>query len=49
MNNAIYSLHRPKNEPLLSDAPGTPERIELEKELKRLSSETIEIPLIINS
>ncbi|NLE36197.1 MAG: L-glutamate gamma-semialdehyde dehydrogenase [Bacteroidales bacterium] len=49
MNNAIYSLHRPKNEPLLSYAPGTPERIELEKELKRLSSETIEIPLIINS
>ncbi len=48
MNNAIYSLHRPKNEPLLSYAPGTPERIELEKELKRLSSETIEIPLIIN-
>ena len=48
MNNAIYSLHRPKNEPLLSYAPGTPERSELEKELKRLSSETIEIPLIIN-
>ncbi len=48
MNNAIYSIQRPVNEPLISYAPGTAERAELEKELKRLSSETIEIPLIIN-
>jgi 1-pyrroline-5-carboxylate dehydrogenase len=48
MNNAIYSLRRPVNETLLTYAPGTPERTELEKELKRLSSETAEIPLIIN-
>jgi len=48
MNNAIYSIQRPLNEPVLTYAPGTPERAELMKELKRLSSEKIEIPLIIN-
>jgi 1-pyrroline-5-carboxylate dehydrogenase len=48
MNNAIYSIQRPGNEPVMTYAPGTPERAGLIKELKRLSSETIEIPLIIN-
>ncbi len=47
MNNAIYSIHRPENEPVLTYAPGTPERAGLEKELTRISSETVEIPLII--
>ncbi len=47
MNNAIYSIQNPDNEPLMSYAPGCTERAELEKELKRISSETIEIPLII--
>jgi len=48
MNNAIYSIHRPDNEPVLTYAPGTAERAELENELKRFSSDVIEIPLIIN-
>jgi 1-pyrroline-5-carboxylate dehydrogenase len=48
MNNAIYSIQPPENEPLLTYAPGTPERAELEKELLRISSETVEIPVIIN-
>ena len=48
MNNAIYSIQSPVNEPLMSYAPGCMERAELEKELKRISSEVIEIPLIIN-
>lgn len=47
MNNAIFKLERPKNEPVLSYAPGSAERAALEKELKRLSSTEIEIPLII--
>src|SRR5512133_3173277 len=47
MNNAIYSIHRHDNEPVLTYAPGTPERSELEKELKRITSETVEIPLFI--
>ncbi len=48
MNNAIFSIHRPKNEPVLSYSPGSPERSALEKELKRISSETVEIPVIVN-
>jgi len=48
MNNAIYSIQRPDNEPLLTYAPGSREHAELEKELKRISSETIEIPVFIN-
>lgn len=48
MNNAIYSIHRPDNEPMMGYARGSRERDELEKELKRISSETVEIPLIIN-
>lgn len=48
MNNAIFSIQRPHNENVLSYAPGSPERAALEGELKRISSETIEIPLIIN-
>ena len=37
----------PKNEPILSYAPGSAERKALEIELERMSKETIEIPLII--
>lgn len=48
MNNAIYSIQPPENEPVLTYAPGTRERAELEKELKRMSSEIAEIPVIIN-
>lgn len=48
MNNAIYSIHRPENEPVQGYAAGSRERAELEKELNRLSSTTVEIPLIIN-
>ncbi len=35
------------NEPILSYAPGTPERARLKKEIERMSRETIEIPLYI--
>ncbi|MBI9032211.1 L-glutamate gamma-semialdehyde dehydrogenase [bacterium] len=37
----------PQNEPILSYAPGSPERKALQAELERMSNETIEIPLII--
>lgn len=47
MNNAIFSFSCPKNEPVKEYRPNSPERIELDKELARLSSGTIEIPLII--
>ncbi|OFY83988.1 MAG: 1-pyrroline-5-carboxylate dehydrogenase [Bacteroidetes bacterium RBG_19FT_COMBO_42_7] len=47
MNNAIYNFAKPKNEPVLSYSPGSPERKLLEAELKDQSSKVIEIPLII--
>ncbi|MDR3350111.1 MAG: L-glutamate gamma-semialdehyde dehydrogenase [Prevotellaceae bacterium] len=43
----IYHFPYPANEPIKSYAPGTAERKELQEELTRLSSETIEIPVII--
>ncbi len=47
MNNAIFSFPVPANEPVKSYLPGSPERIALDEEIKRQSSQTIDIPLII--
>ena len=47
MNNAIYSFQQPKNEPVKDYYAGSKERVELEKELKAISSRVIEIPIII--
>jgi 1-pyrroline-5-carboxylate dehydrogenase len=47
MNNAIYNFREPKNEPVFSYSPGSPERRLLEAELKEQSSKVIDIPLII--
>jgi len=47
MNNSIYNFKTPDNEPVLSYLSGSQERIDLDKELERQSSEVIEIPLII--
>ncbi|MDR0582485.1 MAG: L-glutamate gamma-semialdehyde dehydrogenase [Prevotellaceae bacterium] len=43
----IYHFPCPANEPVKSYAPGSPERKELQDELTRLSSGTVEIPVII--
>ena len=45
-----WKMERPRNEAdmLLSYAPGTPERAELERELAAVHAATIEIPLVIN-
>lgn len=48
MNNALYSFAPPKNEPILNYEPGSVHRQKLMQELKRQSSEVIDIPLIIN-
>src|SRR5256714_6761799 len=45
--NATPKIPVPTNEPVLSYAPGTPERLELKRTLKDLSSRQIEIPLVI--
>jgi len=44
---ASFRVPLPSNEPLLSYAPGTPERDSLRKVLSEMVSEEIEIPLII--
>lgn len=48
MNNAQFFYNRPANEPVFAYTQGTPDRLALEKELEKLSSGTIEIPLVIN-
>ncbi|MBA4160134.1 MAG: L-glutamate gamma-semialdehyde dehydrogenase [Gemmatimonadetes bacterium] len=45
--NSIPEVPLPRNEPVLSYAPGTPERAELKAALQRMSGERIEIPIII--
>src|SRR5213594_3133193 len=45
--NAIPKVPAPINEPVLGYAPGSPERVELKRTLKELSSRQVEIPLII--
>jgi 1-pyrroline-5-carboxylate dehydrogenase len=45
--NSIAKVPAPHNEPVLSYAPGTPERRELKAELKRMAGEQIEIPVIV--
>lgn len=47
MTQANFIVPQPENEKILSYAPHTQERIALKAELKRLSSQEIEIPLII--
>ncbi len=47
MSNAYFKVPAPINEPILNYAPGSPERAELEAELKRLKSQEFDIPLII--
>ncbi|MDR0368131.1 MAG: L-glutamate gamma-semialdehyde dehydrogenase, partial [Bacteroidales bacterium] len=47
MNNAIFNIREPKNEPVKSYAPGTEERRLLQEELERQYNTQIEIPLII--
>lgn len=47
MDDALYTLDRPQNEPVHHYAPGSPEKKELKKELQRIAGREIEIPLII--
>jgi len=47
MINAIARIPTPVNEPVLSYAPGTPERRALKEQLTKLLGQEIEIPLVI--
>jgi 1-pyrroline-5-carboxylate dehydrogenase len=48
MNNAKFQYEKPINEKVLSYVPGSSERKKLLSEIDRMSSEIIDIPLIIN-
>ncbi len=47
MSNAIFKLPTPQNEKVLSYAPGSPERAELQAMLQQLKSEYWEVPMTI--
>ncbi len=47
MANGLFRIPEPRNEPVLSYAPGTPERAALKSQLAELSAHEIEIPLVI--
>ncbi len=48
MSNALYQIPTPKNEPIHSYAPETPERRALQAQLETYNSEVFDIPMIIN-
>lgn len=48
MPKGIYKLPFPKNEPINSYAPGTPERESLIAKYKEMKSQTIDVPMYIN-
>jgi 1-pyrroline-5-carboxylate dehydrogenase len=43
----MSQIPTPQNEPVLSYAPGTPERAELKRTLKELSGRVLEIPVVV--
>src|SRR6058998_109924 len=43
----MAKIPTPQNEPVLSYAPGTPERVELKRTLKELSAHVLEIPVVV--
>jgi len=47
MSNAVHSVPTPVNEPVLGYVPASPEREQLQAELKRQADEVVEIPLVI--
>ena len=47
MANAFFNVPNAVNEPVLSYAPGTPERAELKEALTKLKSEQLDIPMTI--
>lgn len=47
MSNAIFKTPRPINEPVLTYAPGTAERVELQKTVAAMRAEVKDIPMFI--
>lgn len=47
MSNGYFKVEMPKNEPVKSYLPGSPERASLKKELERQSAQVVQVPMII--
>ena len=47
MSNGFFRVPPPKNEPILSYAPGTPERLQLQDALSELRDQFTDIPMVI--
>ncbi len=47
--NGIFRVPEPKNEPVKNYEPGSNDRIQLDKEIQKMRSEVIEIPMYIGS
>lgn len=47
MSNAIFQVPKPQNEPVLSYAPGSPEKINVKAALQELKSKSVDIPMYI--
>lgn len=47
MTNGIINVPKPYNEPVLGYAPGSPEKMTLKDQLRKMLGEQLEIPLII--
>jgi len=48
MSNAIFKVPETNNEPVLSYAPGSPERAAVKAELKKMRAKKIDIPMVID-
>ncbi|MDF1571366.1 MAG: L-glutamate gamma-semialdehyde dehydrogenase [Bacteroidales bacterium] len=48
MPKGFFKVPIAKNEPVMSYAPGSPERAELKKEIERMRSEVVDIPMVID-
>jgi 1-pyrroline-5-carboxylate dehydrogenase len=48
MPKGFFKVPIPTNEPVKSYAPGSPERAELKKEIQRMRSEVVDIPMVID-
>lgn len=47
MSNGYFKVEMPKNEPVKTYLPGSPERASLKKELERQSAQVVQVPMII--
>ena len=47
MGNSVFHINLPKNEPIKSYAPGSPEKAALKKRIEELKNQVLEIPLVI--